>query len=284
MAIIGYDTIGSPDGIILDFDNVIGTVQARLLKNTAIVAASGDVATQFALYVTSGAGADSTIEFGLYVGASATDPSAFTRVFSETLVITAAMKASPGWKTKTINWDLTPYAGQTLRLAFAGVNAGSLGYAADGPGSASSIVGDSATLPTPWGTEDYGSGGQPSAYVTVTAGAGTTVTPAPASLTLNGRTPATSAFQNVRIRDVLVNESGQAVANAANITLLVWYGGVARGAPDVSLNGQTTDANGSASWSIPTGSLAFNQHIFYVAQDSVSFSNYTCARMTPSYE
>lgn len=115
-------------------------------------------------------------------------------------------------------------------------------------------------------------------------GSSTTATPGVGAVTLQGKTPTTSAFQNVRIRQVLVNESGQAVANAANITLLVWYSGVCRGAPDVSLNGMTSDANGTTSWSIATGTLSFQQPIFYVAQDSISFSNYTCARLIPNYE
>lgn len=118
------------------------------------------------------------------------------------------------------------------------------------------------------------------------AGGGSTATATPGvgAVTLNGRTPATSSFQNVRIRQVLVNESGQPVGSAANITLLVWYGGVCHGAPDVSLNGMTSDANGTTSWSIATGTLGYQDKIFYVAQDSLSFSNYTCARLTPNYE
>jgi hypothetical protein len=110
------------------------------------------------------------------------------------------------------------------------------------------------------------------------------VFPAVGAAALQGKTPGTSAFQNVRIRQVLVNESGQPVASAANITLLVWYGGVCRGAPDYSINGMTTDANGTTSWSLVTGTLGYNDKIFYVAQDSISFSNYTCARLTPNYE
>lgn len=112
----------------------------------------------------------------------------------------------------------------------------------------------------------------------------TTVTPTTAALSLAGKTPSASAFQAVRIREVLVNGAGQAVGNATDITLLVWYAGVCRGAPDVSLNGQTTDANGTTSWSIATGALSFNQTIFYVAQNSLSFSHYACGRLVPSYE
>jgi hypothetical protein len=123
-----------------------------------------------------------------------------------------------------------------------------------------------------------------SLYVTYTPTGGTTLAPAPATLTLNGRAPTTSAFQNVRIREVLVNGSGQAVASATDIGLRVWYSGICAGAPDVSLNGMTTDANGTTSWSIATGALAFNQAIFYVAQNSVSYSHYACGRLVPSYE
>jgi hypothetical protein len=121
-------------------------------------------------------------------------------------------------------------------------------------------------------------------YTGYTVGGSTTVTPAQAALTLNGRTPTTSAFQAVRIREVLVNGSGQAVGNASDITLNVWYGGRLGGAPDVSLNGMTTEANGTTSWSIATGTLAFNDPIFFVAQNSVSYSHYACGRLVPNYE
>lgn len=114
--------------------------------------------------------------------------------------------------------------------------------------------------------------------------ASTTVTPSQAALTLNGRTPVTSAFQNVRIREVLVNGSGQAVGSATSIGLRVWYSGICAGAPDVSLNGMTTDADGTTSWSIATGTLAFNDPIFFVAQNSVSYSHYACGRLVPNYE
>lgn len=121
-------------------------------------------------------------------------------------------------------------------------------------------------------------------YTEYAAGSSATVTPAQAALTLNGRTPTTSAFNAVRIREVLVNASGQAVGNASDITVCVWYGSRLGGAPDVSLNGMTTDANGTTSWSIATGTLGFNDPIFYVAQNSVSLSHYTCGRLVPSYE
>jgi hypothetical protein len=115
-------------------------------------------------------------------------------------------------------------------------------------------------------------------------GTETTINPGKATLTLDGRTPTTSAFTNVRIREVLVNGSGQAVSSASSIGLRVWYSGICAGAPDVSLNGMTTDASGTTSWSIATGTLVYNQAIFYVAQNSVSYSHYACGRLVPSYE
>lgn len=117
-------------------------------------------------------------------------------------------------------------------------------------------------------------------------GAGSTVTKTPATgnLSLGGKAVLTDAFTAVRIRDVLINESGQPIANATNLTLKVWYSGYVAGPADFSRNSQTTDANGTTSWSISTGTLTAGQAIFYVAQDSLSFSNYTCARMIPSYE
>jgi hypothetical protein len=121
-------------------------------------------------------------------------------------------------------------------------------------------------------------------YTEYSTGGSATVTPAQAALTLNGRTPTTSFFQFVRIREVLVNGSGQAVGSATSIGLRVWYSSICAGAPDVSLNGMTTDADGSTSWSIPTGTLGYNDPIFFVAQNSLSYSHYTCGRLVPSYE
>jgi hypothetical protein len=89
----------------------------------------------------------------------------------------------------------------------------------------------------------------------------------------------------VRIREVLINEAGSPVGNRTGMSLLIWYGGSPVGAPDLSYSALTTDANGTTSWSIATGSLAYNQSIFYVATDGgASLSMYTCARMVPSYE
>lgn len=145
------------------------------------------------------------------------------------------------------------------------------------------FVRDFSSAPFTFDVFGVGDGGD-EAPVDETEATEVTKTPAQAVLDLSGRAPSTSAFTNVRIRDVLINESGQPVASASSIRLMVWYNGECIGAPDVSVNGMTTDANGTASWSISTGSLVNGQSIFYVAQNSISFSTYTCARMIPSYE
>lgn len=115
-------------------------------------------------------------------------------------------------------------------------------------------------------------------------GSSVTKTPTTANLSLGGQAVLTNAFTAIRIRDVLINKSGQPIGAQTNLRVMVWYGGLCRGAPDVSLNAQTCDSGGTASWSIPTGTLVNGTPIFYVAQDSLSFSNYTAARMIPSYE
>lgn len=111
-----------------------------------------------------------------------------------------------------------------------------------------------------------------------------TINPATAALSLLGRAGSANAFSTVTIREVLINEAGSPVANRTGISLLVWYGGSPAGTPDLSYSALTTDANGTASWSIAPGSLVYNQPIFYVATDGgASLSQYTCARLVPTY-
>ena len=115
-------------------------------------------------------------------------------------------------------------------------------------------------------------------------GSSTTVTPTTGSAIAAGRQPSANSFTNVRIREVLINEAGSPVGNQTGIHLVVWYGGAPAGVPDLSYSNMTTDANGTTSWSIATGSLLYNQGVFYVAHDGhASMSVYTCARMVPTY-
>ncbi len=118
----------------------------------------------------------------------------------------------------------------------------------------------------------------------VSSGGSSTINPGTAALSMNGLAGSMNPFTNVFIREVLINEAGSPVTNKTGISLLVWYGGSPNGSPNLSYSALTTDANGTASWSIVPGTLVYNQMIFYVATDgSASLSMYTCARMTPTY-
>jgi len=122
------------------------------------------------------------------------------------------------------------------------------------------------------------------ATTTDPGGGSTTVSPAQAALTLSGRAATVNSFSAVAIREVLINEAGSPIANRTGISLHVWYSARPDGTPDLSLSALTTDADGTASWSLPTGGLVFNQTIFYVATDGGdSLSEYTCASMIPTY-
>ncbi len=115
-------------------------------------------------------------------------------------------------------------------------------------------------------------------------GGATTIAPTTAALSLLGRAVSMNSFTAVAIREVFVNEAGSPVTNRTGISLLIWYAGNPVGAPDLSYSALTTDADGTASWSIAIGGLVYNQPIFYVATDGgASLSQYTCARLIPTY-
>lgn len=111
-----------------------------------------------------------------------------------------------------------------------------------------------------------------------------TVSPTTGSLVVQGRALTANAFTNVRLREVLINEAGSPLANMSGLSLVIWYGGAPVGTPDLSYSAVTTDTNGTMSYSLATGSLIYNQAIFYVATDgSSSLSAWTCARAIPTY-
>lgn len=169
MAIVGWDSIGSADVTLIG-----GTTEvARLQKTPAgeVTAASGDTATLFSVYVKGGSGADSTINFGLYAVSNLTDPSGSTRIFTDSLLITAANTAAPGWYTKVISVDLTAHAGSSILVGFAGVAAGTLIIAAQSGGASSSEAGTN-TLPSPWGASSFASTTRASVFITTTAASG----------------------------------------------------------------------------------------------------------------
>lgn len=236
-------------------------------------AISGDTLTKVRVFGRFGSGSG-TIDVGLYT---------FSGGVPVTLVATYTLTfgGTDAWvESGTLSQALT--AGTVYTLA--------IGNPVGGVFSASGVTAtngaandDTTTLANPWvnarfdGHNFYVAGD-------ITAGSSSvTKTPATAALAINPLAPTTNAFTYVAIRDTLINESGQPVASAANIRLMVWYGGQAIGAPDYSVNGLTTDPTGSISWSVATGTLTNGQAIFYVAQDSISYSNYTCGRVVPTY-
>lgn len=119
---------------------------------------------------------------------------------------------------------------------------------------------------------------------TVGGGSSTTATPTTGLLSIQGQQHSVNPFTNVRIREVFINEAGSPLANMTGMSLLIWYAGSPIGSPDLSYSAVTTDTNGTMSYSLATGSLVYNQPIFYLATDGhASLSAWTCARMTPTY-
>lgn len=115
-------------------------------------------------------------------------------------------------------------------------------------------------------------------------GGAATALPGVGGLSVTGLAPTPNAFTGVHISEVLINEAGSPVSGRTGIHLMVWYSGFPVGAADLSYTDMTTDANGTASWSLATGSLMYGQRIFYVAHDGhTSLSTFTCAQMRPTY-
>lgn len=121
------------------------------------------------------------------------------------------------------------------------------------------------------------------AFVGAASSTGTAL-PGVGSLIMQGLTPSANTFAAVAIKEVFINEAGSPVTNRTGIHLMVWYAGSPAGAPDVSYSNLTTDAAGTASWSLPPGGLTYNQNVFYLATDGgASLSQYTCGRLIPTY-
>jgi hypothetical protein len=120
--------------------------------------------------------------------------------------------------------------------------------------------------------------------IRATASGSTTVTPTQGTITVNGRQASVNPFTNVRLSEVLINEAGSALASMTGMGLVIWYGGAPIGSPDLSYSAVTTGGAGTMSYSLATGSLVYNQAIFYVLTDgSASLSAWTCARVIPTY-
>lgn len=172
--IVGYNTIGGAS----ETPDAGSSTYSRIIKDAAYVAATGDTATKFSIYVSGGTGGTSVLRFGLWAGdATGTTPAACTLVFSDTISITATHKGTPQWVEKVISQSLASYVGQTLRVAFAGPDAGAVQISATSTANSSSSTnpGDGTNFPSPvWGGSGWDGSTRTSMYVTVTGIAGVT--------------------------------------------------------------------------------------------------------------
>lgn len=124
------------------------------------------------------------------------------------------------------------------------------------------------------------------ARIEYTAGGGssTTATPATGSVVVQGRAPIINNFTNVRYQEVLINGAGSPMSNLTGLRFSVWYSGQCAGAPDLSYSDMTTGADGTASYSLASGSLVLGQKVFGVITDGgASLSAYTCGLLTLTY-
>lgn len=254
----------------------------------------GGTLTEFTAFLQSGIAGTESWRFAVYQGGAEGDPTGASLIWDSGNLNSVNVNASRYWTATELGATVSGTLTAVRTWLCIKVNDGEVGLEetnrgdfASGSLRSAAINNDATTaFPATWPSESGTTGAEAiKAYITYTTSSAATATPGVGAVTLNGRLPTTSNFSNVRIRDVLVSESGQLVANLSGADLLVWYAGYPIGAPDVSLANMTSDSEGTISWSIPTGTLAFNQAIFYVATSGdTSPSAYTCARVTPSYE
>jgi hypothetical protein len=221
-----------------------------------------------------------SVDFGEYVAVRKADGNNFYAAGRLNDVTVRLVKYVAGVQTTLDTQTVSTVNGDVFKLTVSGttLNFYVNGVLKIGPITDSSLASGQPGLrsinTTDW--EDW-SGGDLSA----TTG---TATPTTGAVTIAGNQPSINPFTNVRIREVLINEAGSPVANQTGIHLVVWYGSIPTGAPDLSYSNMTTDPNGTTSWSLATGTLVYNQRIFYVAHDGhASLSVYTCAQMMPTY-
>ena len=268
---IGYWNSGSGGSTKSLFQNTsYGSINAA----DTYTASSGDTITAVRCF-RSGTGTERTASIGLYT-VSGGLPNTLVAETPVTILAAGGVCEVTG-----LSWALT--GGTTYCLAIGEVSAG---FVLTALAEASSTAQDDTAdnnFPATWANNSTTAVRMELAG-DVTSGGSTTITPTTGSVTVNGRAASMNPFTTVTILEVLINEAGAPVTNRTGMHLMVWYAGVPGGAPDLSYSALTTDTNGTASWSLATGGLAYNQTIFYLAHDGgSSLSMYTCARMIPIY-
>lgn len=111
-----------------------------------------------------------------------------------------------------------------------------------------------------------------------------TATPTTGSVALQGRAPLVNDFSTITLRGTMINEAGSPLADLTGITCLVWYGSAPVGAPDESLSSLTTNANGSYSFALALGSLAFDDPVYRVIYLGDPPTRNQAGRRVPDYE
>lgn len=221
MAIFGSNIIATGDVQLWENGGVNFNWLYRPNSSGRYIAVSGDRVVSFSLYVSGGTGGDSVFGIGFYNLSSPADPATAARLVQATVTVTAAMKASPGWKTFDLNIDLTPFAGIELGFQIGGVDVGSVTSMVDWVNpdwSSSGVNEDSETGPNPWGGSWDGSY-RPSAYFEITSAA--------------------VANPGLRITDLYRPNEDALVADASGVDAVVYnvIGGTERWQGSVAISG-----------------------------------------------
>jgi len=111
-----------------------------------------------------------------------------------------------------------------------------------------------------------------------------TATPSAGALTSVGRAPLVNDFSTITLRGTMINEAGSPLANLTDIRCLVWYNSAPVGAPDESLSSLTTNANGSYSFALALGGLAFGDPVYRVIYQGDPPTRNHAGRRVPDYE
>lgn len=117
-----------------------------------------------------------------------------------------------------------------------------------------------------------------------TSGGSSTATPTTGALALSGLAASVNSFTAITLRGTLINEAGSPVADATDISCLVWYSNSPAGSPDQSLSSLTTNANGSYSFALALGGLSYLDPVYRVIVRGDPPTQNHAGRRIPAYE
>jgi hypothetical protein len=302
----GTTTTGSTFAIAISFDNTvtISTV-ADSKGNTYTIAGSvqqdGSISHKKALYYcqngTGGSGHTATVtfsggSFGTVYLIEVTG--AATASFDKTAQ--GADNASP----YTVTLPTLSQADEVIITIHGSRQGGSVTYASsnttilsqesDGDNYWTSVVSKVVVASTTAFSPSFTGGDTDTAQVAATfkasagGGSSATATPTTGSVVAQGRAPLVNNFTAISLRGTLVNEAGSPLGNLTGVSCLVWYGSAPAGAPSESLSSLTTNANGSYSFALALGGLAFNDPVYRVIYQGSPPTRNHAGRRIPSYD